>query len=125
MKVLDFGLAKLMETSAREMVVLGASPDTLTEEGRILGTVEYMSPEQAEGKPVDNRSDVFSLGILLYEMATGARPFTGDSRLSVLSAIVRTRLAPSRTSIPPCRVSSPAWSNAVSRRRSTPLSDRH
>jgi Tol biopolymer transport system component len=60
-----------------------------TGEGRILGTAAYMSPEQAEGKPLDQRSDVFSLGILLYEMATGQRPFKGDSSVSVLSAILR------------------------------------
>ena len=88
-KVLDFGLAKLMEASALEMAVAGLPTDTLTDDGRIMGTVAYMSPEQAEGKPVDNRSDVFSLGILLYEMATGERPFTGETRLSILSAIVR------------------------------------
>jgi serine/threonine protein kinase/Tol biopolymer transport system component len=88
-KVLDFGLAKLMETSAREMALPGVPTETLTEEGRIVGTAAYMSPEQAEGKSVDNRSDVFSLGILLYEMATGERPFKGESRLSVLSAIVK------------------------------------
>jgi Tol biopolymer transport system component len=88
-KVLDFGLAKLMEAPATEMAVLGVPPDTLTEEGRIVGTVAYMSPEQAEGNPVDSRTDVFSLGVLLYEMATGERPFPGDTKLSVLSAIVK------------------------------------
>jgi predicted Ser/Thr protein kinase len=88
-KVLDFGLAKLREASGREMAMLGVPPDTLTDEGRILGTVGYMSPEQAEGKPVDSRSDVFSLGIMLYEMTTGERPFTGDTNLAVLSAILK------------------------------------
>jgi Tol biopolymer transport system component len=88
-KVLDFGLAKLMEAAAREMALPGVPTETLTDEGRIMGTAAYMSPEQAEGKSVDNRSDVFSLGILLYEMATGERPFKGESRLSVLSAIVK------------------------------------
>jgi len=87
-KVLDFGLAKLKEAVLSEDV--GAGPTVATTgEGRILGTAAYMSPEQAEGKTLDQRSDVFSLGILLYEMATGQRPFKGDTAVSVLSAILR------------------------------------
>ena len=87
LKVLDFGLAKLKEEAlVSEMSMPTAS---LTAEGRIVGTVTYMSPEQAEGKPVDSRSDVFSLGIILYEMATGRRPFEGDTQMSILSAIMR------------------------------------
>ncbi len=86
-KVLDFGLAKLKESNAS----LAASLPTqeLTGEGRIVGTVAYMSPEQAEGKPVDPRSDVFSLGVVLFEMATSQRPFKGDTQVSLLSAIIK------------------------------------
>src|SRR5262245_10869882 len=85
--VLDFGLAKLREAAPAADVTMPPTRE-MTGEGRIIGTVAYMSPEQAEGKPVDERSDVFSLGIVLYEMATGERPFQGDTSMSVLSAIL-------------------------------------
>src|SRR5229473_4112975 len=88
-KVLDFGLAKLTEPAPP-----GEDEETRTikpgtEDGAILGTISYMSPEQAEGKPVDARSDIFSLGAVLYEMATGSRAFQGSSKLSTLTAILR------------------------------------
>jgi Tol biopolymer transport system component len=89
-KVLDFGLAKLRDPqdgSASHHET--ASLWELTGEGRIVGTAAYMSPEQAEGRPLDHRTDLFSLGILLYEMATGERPFRGESVVSVLSSILR------------------------------------
>jgi Tol biopolymer transport system component/predicted Ser/Thr protein kinase len=87
-KVLDFGLAKLKE-DVRLVAEAGAPTGMLTGDGRIVGTVAYMSPEQAEGKQVDQRSDVFSLGVLLYEMATGVRPFTGETQMSILSSIMK------------------------------------
>ena len=87
--VLDFGLAKLCETAGGPDDETRAAPDTLTGEGKIIGTVAYMSPEQAEGKVVDQRTDIFSLGIILYEMSTGDRPFRGDTRMSVLTSIIR------------------------------------
>ena len=88
-KILDFGLAKRIdETPAGE----GETTRTWlqeTEEGVVIGTVAYMSPEQAQGKPVDARSDIFSFGAMLYEMATGERAFRGDSKLSTLSAVLK------------------------------------
>ena len=87
-KVCDFGLAKFRSESAA-----GSSSElptkAMTQEGLIVGTVAYMSPEQAEGKAIDTRSDIFSLGIVLYEMLTGRRPFEGDSPASILSSILR------------------------------------
>jgi Tol biopolymer transport system component len=88
-KVLDFGLAKLTAPPPTGGSATVPMDQLVTKEGRILGTVAYMSPEQAEGRPVDHRTDVFSLGILLYEMLTGQRPFAGNSRLSTLTAILR------------------------------------
>jgi Tol biopolymer transport system component len=88
-KVLDFGLAKLEEGSSHAGAQAELPTALLTGEGRILGTVAYMSPEQAEGKGIDARSDLFSLGVVLYEMATGRRPFTGDTSVSIVSSIVK------------------------------------
>ena len=85
-KVLDFGLAR-SEFSRRDG---GALPTrSATQEGRVVGTPAYMSPEQAEGKTVDARSDIFSLGIVFYEMLTGERPFSGDTAASIVSSILR------------------------------------
>jgi Tol biopolymer transport system component/predicted Ser/Thr protein kinase len=90
LRVLDFGLAKLHDPAGGEEGLTEAPTATLeTEEGKILGTVTYMSPEQAEGKAVDPRSDVFSLGTILYEMATGERPFQGDTSMSTIGAILK------------------------------------
>jgi len=101
-KVLDFGLAKLLAAKGSDVGAPlagtreGASPsptetptDLLTEEGRIVGTMPYMSPEQLEGREIDSRSDIFSLGVVLYEMATGERPFKGDTSVSLISSIVK------------------------------------
>lgn len=87
-KLLDFGVAKLVETASddAEPTTLQSSP--LTQEGTIVGTIAYMSPEQAEGKPIDARSDIFSFGTILYEMVTGRRPCSGDTKLATLTAIL-------------------------------------
>jgi serine/threonine protein kinase len=88
LKVLDFRLAKLKDDPlAADLTALPTKQ--LTGDGRILGTVAYISPEQAEGRSIDHRSDIFSLGIVLYELATGERPFKGDSSMSVLSSILK------------------------------------
>jgi serine/threonine protein kinase len=92
-KVLDFGLAKLTMRTGNEgsdattLLASGSGPQTA--EGTILGTLAYMSPEEAEGKPVDARSDIFSFGSLLYEMVTGRRAFTGETNLATQTAILR------------------------------------
>jgi len=88
-KVLDFGLAKLTEILPAGEADATRTLKPTTEEGRIVGTVAYMSPEQAEGKRVDARSDVFSFGSLFYEMITGKRAFHGESGASTLAAILK------------------------------------
>jgi non-specific serine/threonine protein kinase len=87
-KVLDFGLAKLRGLGPTSETTELATA-TMTQQGMILGTVPYMSPEQLQGKPVDHRSDIFSLGIVLYETATGRRPFQGETSVDLISAILR------------------------------------
>ncbi len=87
-KVLDFGLAKLREPIAGPGAT-GLPTRSITEAGKILGTVAYLSPEQAEGKPLDQRSDIFAFGVVLYEMATGRRPFRGDTAIATISAILK------------------------------------
>jgi formylglycine-generating enzyme required for sulfatase activity len=106
-KVLDFGLAKLLEapgasssTDSLAATITAATAAPGTRAGAILGTLSYMSPEQAQGKPVDARSDVFSLGSVLYEMLTGRRPFQGDSNLLTLTAILRDSPPPLKTLLP-------------------------
>ncbi len=99
-KVLDFGLAKLKDPVVDGGALTVAPAQQLTAAGQIVGTVAYMSPEQAEGRTVDHRSDVFSLGIIFYEMAVGARPFHGDTPLSTLTSILRDTPKPITTMNP-------------------------
>ena len=96
-KLLDFGLARLRDPGALEDDPSGApTRAALTAEGSLLGTLQYMSPEQLDGKPVDARSDVFAFGATLYEMLTGARPFDGDGQASVIGSILKDEPAPLR-----------------------------
>jgi serine/threonine protein kinase len=87
-KVLDFGLARMTQKD-RPSDPDAKTETQLTEEGYIVGTVAYMSPEQLKGAPVDTRSDVFSLGVLLYECAAGAPPFTGSSKIEISSKVLQ------------------------------------
>ena len=94
-KILDFGLAKWLEPLPGAQSGEQSTVDmALTQEGSIIGTVSYMSPEQAEGKRVDLRSDIFAFGSVLYEMLTGRRAFEGTSGISTLSAILRDEVKP-------------------------------
>jgi serine/threonine-protein kinase len=99
-KVLDFGLAKItVETSLTDDThTIGAAP--LTVEGSIIGTVSYMSPEQAQGRRVDPRSDIFSFGLVLYETICGMKAFSSDSAVSTLSAILRDEPKPLNQVVP-------------------------
>ena len=92
LKILDFGLAKLIEPASPDLaattLTVGHTEAPVTDEGKIVGTFAYMSPEQAQGKPVDARSDIFSFGSVLFEMLAGRRAFSGDTPLSTLAAII-------------------------------------
>lgn len=103
-KVLDFGLAKRL--SEGEMDEATRSQASLTQPGAIVGTLAYMAPEQLRGEPADARSDIWALGIVLYEMATGARPFQGQTGFALSSAIMNQTPAPLPSQVP-------AWLRAV------------
>jgi serine/threonine protein kinase len=102
-KILDFGLAKLVEASEPsngEPEEAATAMMGQTRPGMVMGTIGYMSPEQAQGKPVDQRSDIFSFGCILYEAATGRKPFAGDSMIDSLHKIVYTQAPLIRESNP-------------------------
>jgi serine/threonine protein kinase/tetratricopeptide (TPR) repeat protein len=87
-KVLDFGLARGAVASGAGVDTQAATAAAVTERGSIVGTMPYMAPEQLEGRPADARSDIWALGCLLYECATGERPFAGDTQASLIGAIM-------------------------------------
>ncbi len=90
LKITDFGIARIEDPEGHQQ----------TQAGEILGTPAYMSPEQVESKPVDGRSDLFSLGIILYELSTGKRPFKGENLASVFNAIIKERPSDIRETAP-------------------------
>src|SRR5437660_10632329 len=109
-KLLDFGLAKPATALASAATLTGVQTAQVTEEGTIVGTFQYMSTEQVEGKEVDGRSDIFSLGAVLYEMVTGKRAFEGKSQLSVASAILEKEPEPISATKP---MTPPALDHAI------------
>jgi len=112
-KLLDFGLAKPAAPLVNGATLTAAVPTTpVTQEGTVVGTFQYMSPEQIEGREVDGRSDIFSLGSVLYEMLTGQRAFPGKSQLSVASAILEKEPEPISSVNP---LTPPALDHAIRR----------
>jgi serine/threonine protein kinase/tetratricopeptide (TPR) repeat protein len=94
LKVLDFGLAKIAGSALSSQPQNDRPTEVQTSIGVVMGTMPYMSPEQLQGHAVDHRTDIFSLGVMLYEMAAGARPFRGSSSIALASAILRDAPAP-------------------------------
>jgi len=88
-KILDFGVAKLQPAPRERTGEAAATVVDTTQPGEVIGTVAYMSPEQVRGQPVDHRSDLFSLGVVLYEMVTGRRAFARDTAADTMSAILK------------------------------------
>src|SRR5262249_12652680 len=88
-KVLDFGLAKLKPQQIGATDSQAPTQKKITDPGTVMGTVGYMSPEQVRGQDVDQRSDIFSFGVILYEMLSGRRTFNGESAVEVMNAILK------------------------------------
>jgi serine/threonine protein kinase/Tol biopolymer transport system component len=101
-KILDFGIAKLVQPDGQGPDQITTAPGTVA--GAVIGTVGYMSPEQVAGRAIDSRSDLFSFGVVLYEMLTGRRPFVGNSPIETMTAVLHADPAPLASSdraIPP------------------------
>ncbi|HXM75717.1 MAG TPA: serine/threonine-protein kinase, partial [Thermoanaerobaculia bacterium] len=111
-KLLDFGLAKVLSSTGpiENLTTAPTEEKDLTQEGTILGTVAYMAPEQIEGKPADARTDIFALGIVLYEMATGKKAFSGASPASLLANVLKEEPPPISAAQP---ASPPAFDRLV------------
>ena len=114
-KVLDFGIAKLLEPESPEFVDGTAGSRTFTEAGLVLGTVNYMSPEQARGLAVDERTDIWSLGVVLYEMLAGRLPFTGATRMDTMVSILEREPAPLAQVAPKHRAALPLLESIVAK----------
>src|SRR6185503_5346124 len=102
-KVLDFGLAKVgtEKVSPESAANIQTVTEPITRAGAVLGTLYYMSPEQVEGKDTDERSDIFSFGVVLHEMITGQRPFSGDTPAAVLASLLKDQPPPMTQRHPP------------------------
>ena len=125
-KLLDFGLAKAMTPPVQSAVtslptVMGSAKESLTEAGTILGTFQYMAPEQLEGREADARTDIFAFGCVLYEMATGRKAFMGASQASLISSIMKEEPAPISATAP---MTPPALERVVKRCLSKDPEDR-
>jgi len=93
-KILDFGIAKLVEDSASELSTMNSRMTSRTEVGTVLGTIAYISPEQARGLAIDERTDIWSVGVVLYEMLAGRRPFSGATNADTIVSILERTPAP-------------------------------
>jgi eukaryotic-like serine/threonine-protein kinase len=99
-KILDFGVAKRMAIAEGAQAMTKSGPG-LTQEGAIVGTLAYMAPEQLRGQPADARSDIWAMGVVIYEMAAGGRPFIGQTSFELTSAILERPPRPTSAAVPP------------------------
>lgn len=124
-KILDFGIAKLIEPETLECLNDTTGRRTHTEAGLVLGTVNYMSPEQARGLPVDERTDIWSLGVVLYEMLAQRLPFSGATRMDTMVAILDREPAPLSQVTPDLYLSPPLLQQIVNKCLCKEMTDRY